>query len=145
MDDSRHADEGAARAPGAAVPPRHRDSQRGAEARGRQFAGGSPVGVASRSTKSGCAGCSGTARSRPCRTASARAFGTGAAEETDHPREVIEAALAHVVQNRVEAAYRRTDLFERRPARLMNDWETYLAGAPETITAGEQPNRPEDR
>ena len=27
-----------------------------------------------------------------------------AAEETDHPREVIEAALAHVVQNRVEAA-----------------------------------------
>ena len=43
-----------------------------------------------------------------------------AAEETDHPREVIEAALAHVVQNRVEAAYRRTDLFERRP-RLMID------------------------
>ena len=54
-------------------------------------------------------------------------FRDWAAEETDHPREVIEAALAHVVQNRVEAAYRRTDLFERR-RRLMNDWAAYLAG-----------------
>ena len=53
-------------------------------------------------------------------------FRDWAAEETDHPREVIEAALAHVVQNRVEAAYRRTDLFERR-RRLMNDWVAYLA------------------
>ena len=50
-----------------------------------------------------------------------------AAEETDHPREVIEAALAHVVQNKVEAAYRRTDLFERRRV-LMDDWAAYLAG-----------------
>ena len=48
------------------------------------------------------------------------------AEETDHPREVIEAALAHVVQNKVEAAYARSDLFDRR-RRLMNDWEAYLA------------------
>ena len=54
-------------------------------------------------------------------------FRDWAAEETDHPREVIEAALAHVVQNRVEAAYRRTDLFDRR-RRLMNDWAAYLAG-----------------
>ena len=52
-------------------------------------------------------------------------FRDWAAEETNHPREVIEAALAHVVQNRVEAAYRRTDLFERR-RRLMIDWEAYL-------------------
>ena len=52
-------------------------------------------------------------------------FRDWAAEETDHPREVIEAALAHVVQNRVEAAYRRTDLFERR-RRLMDDWAVYL-------------------
>ena len=48
--------------------------------------------------------------------------------ETAHPREVVEAALAHVVQNRVEAAYRRSDLFERR-RRLMDDWATYLAQA----------------
>ena len=40
-------------------------------------------------------------------------FRDWAAEETDHPREVIEAALAHVVQNKVEAAYARSDLFER--------------------------------
>ena len=53
-------------------------------------------------------------------------FRDWAAEETDHPREVVEAALAHVVQNKVEAAYRRTDLFERR-RRLMNDWAGYLA------------------
>ena len=59
-------------------------------------------------------------------------FRDWAAEETDHPREVIEAALAHVVQNRVEAAYRRTDLFERR-RRLMNDWEAYLSGDPEQV------------
>ena len=53
-------------------------------------------------------------------------FRDWAAEETDHPREVIEAALAHVVPNKVEAAYARSDLFERR-RRLMNDWEAYLA------------------
>ena len=41
-------------------------------------------------------------------------FRDWAAEETDHPREVVEAALAHAVRNRVEAAYARSDLFERR-------------------------------
>ena len=44
-------------------------------------------------------------------------FRDWAAEMTDHPREVIEAALAHVVQNKVEAAYARSDLFERRRRR----------------------------
>ena len=53
-------------------------------------------------------------------------FRDWAAEETDHPREVIEAALAHVVRNRVEAAYARSDLFERRRT-LMDDWARYLA------------------
>ena len=53
-------------------------------------------------------------------------FRDWAAEETDHPREVIEASLAHVVQNRVEAAYARSDLFERRRI-LMDDWSRYLA------------------
>ena len=53
-------------------------------------------------------------------------FRDWAAEETDHPREVAEAALAHKVRNQVEAAYRRTDLFERR-RRLMEDWAAYLA------------------
>ncbi len=54
-------------------------------------------------------------------------FRDWAAERTDHPREVVEAALAHVVQNKVEAAYLRTDLFERR-RRLMEEWAAYLAG-----------------
>ena len=39
---------------------------------------------------------------------------------------MIEAALAHVVRNRVEAAYARSDLFERRRT-LMDDWARYLA------------------
>ena len=52
-------------------------------------------------------------------------FRDWAGEETDHPREVIEAAMAHVVRNRVEAAYARSDLFERRRV-LMDDWARYL-------------------
>ena len=54
-------------------------------------------------------------------------FRDWASERTDHPREVIEAALAHVVRNRTEAAYARSDLFERR-RRLMDDWMHYLNG-----------------
>ncbi len=53
-------------------------------------------------------------------------FRDWAVEETDHPREVVEAALAHVVRNRIEAAYARSDLFERRRV-LMDDWARYLA------------------
>ena len=53
-------------------------------------------------------------------------FRDWAAEQTNHPREVIEAALAHVVQNKVEAAYARSDLFDRRRV-LMNEWAEYLS------------------
>ena len=62
-----------------------------------------------------------------------------AGEETDHPREVIEAALAHVVRNRVEAAYARSDLFERRRV-LMDDWARYLdqgIGCPHQVRQGD--------
>ena len=65
-------------------------------------------------------------------------FRDWAGEETDHPREVIEAALAHVVRNRVEAAYARSDLFERRRV-LMHDWSRYLAqeiGCPHQVRQG---------
>ena len=55
-------------------------------------------------------------------------FRDWAAETTDHRREVIEAALAHAVANQTEAAYARSDLFERR-RRLMDEWATYLDGA----------------
>ena len=52
-------------------------------------------------------------------------FRDWASERTDHPREVIEAALAHVVRNQTEAAYARSDLFDRR-RQLMDDWMQYL-------------------
>lgn len=47
-------------------------------------------------------------------------------EETDHPDSVAEMALAHTIESKVEAAYRRGDLFEKRKA-LMADWAVYLA------------------
>jgi integrase len=45
-------------------------------------------------------------------------------EETDHSPEVAEMALAHTIGNKVEKAYRRGNLLERR-RRLMQDWEDY--------------------
>ena len=54
-------------------------------------------------------------------------FRDWAAERTDAPHAVMEAALAHVVRNQVEAAYARSDLFERRRV-LMEQWARYLAG-----------------
>ena len=47
--------------------------------------------------------------------------------DTGKPREVAEAALAHVVGG-VEGAYFRSDLFERR-RRLMDQWTQYLTGS----------------
>ena len=41
-------------------------------------------------------------------------FRDWAAERTNFPREVAEAALAHAIDDKVEAAYRRSDLFEKR-------------------------------
>lgn len=46
-------------------------------------------------------------------------------EATSHPREVAEFALAHVIKDKAEAAYARSDLFEKRRA-LMDDWAAYL-------------------
>ena len=45
-------------------------------------------------------------------------------EETEHSPEVAEMALAHTISNKVEAAYRRGKLLDRRRV-LMKDWETY--------------------
>ena len=47
-------------------------------------------------------------------------------EQTDVPREVAEAALAHTVSDATERAYRRSDLFERRRD-LMQDWAAFLS------------------
>lgn len=52
------------------------------------------------------------------------AFRDWVAEETNVPGEVAEAALAHTNSNKVEAAYRRTDFFEKRRA-LMGDWAAF--------------------
>ncbi|MGA8653668.1 MAG: integrase arm-type DNA-binding domain-containing protein [Xanthobacteraceae bacterium] len=51
-------------------------------------------------------------------------FRDWAAEQTNFPREVAEAALAHVIADRTEAAYRRGDLFEKRRS-LMAAWAAY--------------------
>ena len=51
-------------------------------------------------------------------------FRDWAAEQTAYPREVCEMALAHAIGDKVEAAYRRGDLFEKR-RRLMDDWAGY--------------------
>jgi len=48
-------------------------------------------------------------------------FRDWAAEETDFPSQVVEMALAHAIGNRVEAAYRRGDLLEKRKG-LMDAW-----------------------
>ncbi|NHN92314.1 tyrosine-type recombinase/integrase [Acetobacter sicerae] len=48
-------------------------------------------------------------------------FRDWAAEETDYPSEVAEMALAHAISNKVEAAYRRGDLFEKR-REMMKEW-----------------------
>lgn len=53
-------------------------------------------------------------------------FRDWAAEATGYPREVAEMALAHAVGDKVEAAYRRGDLFDKR-RRLMDDWARYCA------------------
>jgi integrase len=51
-------------------------------------------------------------------------FRDWASDQTSFPREVCEAALAHGLRDKTEAAYHRTDLFERRRD-LMKDWATY--------------------
>ncbi|MDV4155864.1 tyrosine-type recombinase/integrase [Rhizobium brockwellii] len=53
-------------------------------------------------------------------------FRDWAAETTSFPREIAEMALAHTIENKVEAAYRRGDLLEKR-RELMTEWERYLS------------------
>jgi integrase len=55
-------------------------------------------------------------------------FRDWAGDCTSTPREIVEAALAHVIGDKAEQAYRRGDALERRRA-LMDAWNQYLAGA----------------
>ena len=53
-------------------------------------------------------------------------FKDWAAESTAYPAELSEMALAHTIGSKVEAAYRRGDLFEKR-RRLMADWGAFCS------------------
>ena len=59
-------------------------------------------------------------------------FRDWAAERTSFPREVAEMALAHTISDKVEAAYRRGDLFEKR-RRLAEAWAAFCESLPENI------------
>jgi integrase len=64
-------------------------------------------------------------------------FRDWAAETTDYANEVVEMALAHAIGSKVEAAYRRGNLLEKRRL-LMNEWTAYCYSA--TINVQSQPD-----
>jgi integrase len=60
-------------------------------------------------------------------------FRDWAAERTNFPGFVVEMALAHTIESKVEAAYRRGDLFGKR-RQLMAAWSDYLKSQPSKAT-----------
>lgn len=66
-------------------------------------------------------------------------FSTWARDETDYPRELIEASLAHAVGNAVEQAYNRSDYLAKRRA-LMADWGRYCEPSPKPSKATQVAN-----
>jgi integrase len=70
-------------------------------------------------------------------------FRDWAAERTNFPREVVEMALAHTIENKVEAAYRRGDLFQKR-RQLMDAWARFCHvrhAVGEVILLGDHANK----
>ena len=61
-------------------------------------------------------------------------FRVWAAERTNIPRELCEAALAHTIKDKAEAAYQRSDLFDRRRD-LMERWAAYLSEKPADVVS----------
>ena len=61
-------------------------------------------------------------------------FRDWAAERTNVPRAVCEAALAHTLRDKTEAAYNRTDLFDRRRD-LMATWSKFATSKPADVVA----------
>lgn len=59
-------------------------------------------------------------------------FKDWAAEKASFPSHVSEAALAHVVKDKTEAAYFRSDLFERR-RKLMDAWAKFATSIPASV------------
>lgn len=58
-------------------------------------------------------------------------FRDWASERSNYPRDVAEMALAHTIGDKVEAAYRRGDLFEKR-TNMMADWAKFIETTPAT-------------
>jgi len=67
-------------------------------------------------------------------------FRTWAQEQTNFPREVAEAALAHKIGDAVESAYARSDFFEKR-RRMMEAWGAFISGGDETLIQFPSSNR----
>jgi integrase len=61
-------------------------------------------------------------------------FRDWAAEQTNYPNHVVEAALAHAIGDKVEAAYRRGDLLAKR-RQLAEAWSRYCTSPPVAQTA----------
>ena len=60
------------------------------------------------------------------------AFRDWASERTSTAHAVMEAALAHTIPNKAEAAYARSDLLDKR-ATLMDRWAEYLDSTPARV------------
>jgi integrase len=56
-------------------------------------------------------------------------FRTWCAEQTNYPREIAEASLAHAIGSQIERAYQRSSLFDHR-RRLMGEWATFVMMPP---------------
>lgn len=65
-------------------------------------------------------------------------FRDWAAEKTDYSNELVEMSLAHAINNRVEAAYRRGDMLERR-LKLMEDWTIFCGSSLSLADSYKQP------
>jgi integrase len=61
-------------------------------------------------------------------------FSDWCAEQTDFPREVVEASLSHSLKDRVEAAYRRTTLLDKR-RQLMQAWADFVTSPKGEVVA----------
>jgi integrase len=59
-------------------------------------------------------------------------FRDWAADSTNFPNHVVEMSLAHAIGDKVEAAYRRGDLFMKR-TRLMSQWAEYCTKTPSKV------------
>lgn len=59
-------------------------------------------------------------------------FRTWTQEKTNYPREIAEAALAHSLNDKAEAAYARSDLLEKR-AEMMEAWANFISASKDNV------------